>query len=61
MKQALATLAAQGTQAELLGRMQTRQELYDLLGYTGYEARDRAYFAGAPAAEVASTRETQTR
>ena len=22
------------------------QELYDLLGYTGYEARDRAYFGG---------------
>lgn len=61
VQQALATLAAQGTQAELVGRMQTRQELYDLLGYTGYEARDRAYFAGGPATEAASTRETQTR
>jgi methylisocitrate lyase len=25
-------------------QMLTRAELYDLLGYTGYEARDRAYF-----------------
>ncbi len=41
---ALATLAADGTQQELLDLMQTRQELYDLLGYDDYEARDRAYF-----------------
>ena len=41
---ALATLANDGTQAELLDLMQTRQELYDLLGYEDYEARDRAYF-----------------
>ena len=27
-------------------RMLTRAELYDLLGYTGYEDRDRAYFGG---------------
>ena len=26
--------------------MQTRQELYDLLDYSDYEARDRAYFSG---------------
>jgi 2-methylisocitrate lyase-like PEP mutase family enzyme len=26
--------------------MQTRAELYDLLGYTDWEARDRAYFEG---------------
>jgi methylisocitrate lyase len=43
---ALATLEADGTQAELLDLMQTRQELYDLLGYSDYEQRDRAYFAG---------------
>jgi methylisocitrate lyase len=24
--------------------MQTRAELYDLLGYSGYEERDRRYF-----------------
>jgi len=32
--------------------MMTRQELYDLLGYTGYEARDRAYFGGLPARDT---------
>lgn len=43
---ALAKIRADGTQQGLLGQMQSRQELYDLLGYTGYEARDRAYFRG---------------
>ena len=33
-----------GTQRASLPRMQTRQELYDLLGYSGYEERDRDYF-----------------
>ena len=42
--EALARLAADGTQQGLLDRMQTRAELYELLGYTGYEERDRAYF-----------------
>ncbi len=41
---ALATISADGTQAELLDVMQSRQELYDLLGYEDYEARDRGYF-----------------
>ncbi len=41
---ALATIFAEGTQRELLDVMQTRQELYDLLGYEGYEARDRKFF-----------------
>jgi methylisocitrate lyase len=41
---ALAVIAGTGTQQGLLERMQSRQELYELLGYTGYEARDRAYF-----------------
>jgi methylisocitrate lyase len=41
---ALDTLAADGTQAELLDVMQTRQELYDLLGYHSYEQRDQEYF-----------------
>ena len=40
----LATITHDCTQRSLLDRMQSRQELYDLLGYTGYEARDRAYF-----------------
>ncbi len=42
-RRALGDLGA-GTQQKLLDRMQSRQELYDLLGYTGYEDRDRAYF-----------------
>jgi methylisocitrate lyase len=42
--EALAAVARDGTQKSLLERMQSRQELYDLLGYTEYEARDRAYF-----------------
>jgi methylisocitrate lyase len=43
---ALETIAVDGGQAELLDVMQSRQELYDLLGYTDYEARDRGYFSG---------------
>lgn len=43
---ALAMLADEGTQANLLDLMQTREELYDLLEYTDFEARDRAYFGG---------------
>jgi len=45
---ALETIAADGVQTELLDLMQTRQELYDLLGYSDYERRDRAYFSGGP-------------
>lgn len=41
---ALELLAADGTQTELLDLMQNRQELYDLIEYTQYEQRDRAYF-----------------
>ncbi len=41
---ALAILAADGSQRELLDLMQTRQELYDLLDYDTYESRDREYF-----------------
>jgi methylisocitrate lyase len=43
---ALALLADEGTQGGMLDIMQTRQELYDLLGYADYEARDRRYFGG---------------
>ena len=43
---ALATLASAGTQQTLIDDMQTRQELYDLLGYADYEARDRSHFQG---------------
>ncbi|MGQ0634002.1 MAG: methylisocitrate lyase [Planctomycetaceae bacterium] len=46
VEQALARLAADGTQQGLLTQMQTRTELYDLLGYAGFDERDRAYFGG---------------
>lgn len=41
---ALQAIKQQGHQRDLIPQMLTRQELYDLLGYTGYEERDRAYF-----------------
>ncbi len=40
----LDTIADDGAQTELLDMMQTRQELYDLLGYEEFEERDREYF-----------------
>jgi methylisocitrate lyase len=40
----LADLKTLGHQRDRLPQMLTRAELYDLLGYAGYEARDRAYF-----------------
>ena len=43
-EETLTLLRDHGTQRDHLGRMQTRAELYDLLGYDGWEARDRAYF-----------------
>ncbi len=46
-EQTLRELRELGTQRGLLDRMQTRAELYDLLGYTDWEARDRAYFDGS--------------
>ena len=41
---ALQTILSQGTQRELTDSMQTRAELYELLGYEEYESRDRSYF-----------------
>lgn len=41
---ALAVLAEDGTQQEMLDLMQTREELYDLLDYRDFEDRDRHYF-----------------
>ncbi len=53
-EQVLETLIQQGTQRELLARMQSRAELYDLLGYSDWERRDQAYFtAGTPDREKA--------
>lgn len=44
-EEGLQTLLEQGHFRSLLGRMLTRQELYDLLGYRDYEERDKHYFA----------------
>jgi methylisocitrate lyase len=41
----LAEVRERGHQRDRLPDMLTRAELYDLLGYSGYEVRDRAYFA----------------
>jgi methylisocitrate lyase len=45
-EEAFRILHGAGHQLTLLPRVQTRAELYDLLDYSGYEARDRAYFGG---------------
>lgn len=39
-------LRSKGHQRDAVPQMLTRAELYDLLGYTGYEERDRKYFGG---------------
>jgi methylisocitrate lyase len=41
---ALTEILQRGHQRDLLPKMMTRAELYDLLGYSEYEERDRAYF-----------------
>lgn len=40
----LADIRTKGHQRDRIPDMLTRQELYDLLGYAGYEERDRSYF-----------------
>jgi methylisocitrate lyase len=45
-RETLELLRREGSQAKALPQMLTRAELYDLLGYTDYEQRDRAYFGG---------------
>ncbi len=42
----LADIRRQGHQRGVVGMMLTRAELYDLLGYAGFEERDRRYFGG---------------
>jgi methylisocitrate lyase len=44
-RETLEDLLAKGHQRDRIPGMLTRAELYDLLGYAGYEARDRSYFA----------------
>ena len=43
-EETLADLLKQGHQRDRVPQMLTRAELYELLGYSSYEARDRAYF-----------------
>ena len=43
VEQLLSELRAHGSQQDLLERMQTRRELYDLLRYAEYEQRDRHF------------------
>ncbi len=45
-EETLTALRETGTQRGQLSRMQTRAELYDLLGYNDWEVRDRTYFGG---------------
>lgn len=45
----LRELLEHGTQRGVMDSMQTRAELYDLLGYTDWETRDHAYFTDRPA------------
>ncbi len=42
----LIAIKEQGHQRDRVPGMMTRAELYDRLGYTDYESRDRAYFGG---------------
>jgi methylisocitrate lyase len=44
VQETLADVMAKGHQRDRLPQMMTRAELYELLDYAGYEARDRAYF-----------------
>ena len=47
-EEVLIELRDQGSQRGALDRMQSRAELYDLLGYDGWDARDRGYFSAGP-------------
>jgi methylisocitrate lyase len=44
VQETLADILAKGHQRDRIPAMMTRAELYELLDYAGYEARDRAYF-----------------
>ena len=41
---AMSQIMVEGTQKSLLDEMQTRAELYELVGYEGFDQRDRSYF-----------------
>lgn len=44
-EETLAEVFRMGTQKGTLAKMLTRAELYDVLGYAGYEERDKRYFS----------------
>jgi methylisocitrate lyase len=48
-EETLRALKESGTQRGAVEKMQSRAELYDLIGYHDWEARDRSYFGGEPA------------
>jgi len=45
-EETLTAIKTVGHQRDRVATMLTRAELYDLLGYEGYEERDRSYFGG---------------
>lgn len=49
VEELFAGLAKSGHQRDFLDMMMTRADLYELLGYTGFEERDRGYFGNANA------------
>jgi methylisocitrate lyase len=51
VEQVLRDVLQKGTQVDWLDRMQTRTELYDLIGYADYEALDRRLAAETQATE----------
>ena len=56
MRDALSALLSEGTQKNLLGKMQTRAELYDLIGYSDYEERDKRFADDSGGGRGISTR-----
>ena len=52
------TIREQGTQRSVVGTMQTRDELYDLIGYRAYEAKlDELFATEPPGGDAAGPRE----
>ena len=47
-EETLRALRDLGSQKSRLEQMQTRAELYEILDYADWEARDRAYFTSKP-------------
>jgi methylisocitrate lyase len=51
----LEEIGRSGSQQGILDSMQTRADLYDLLGYEGYEARDRGFFGESTLPDTEAT------